>query len=111
MTCRDRETARGVERLDRELDRRRRRNADVDDVASDGLQRGEHGAVKHRARHATVPTDDDARSSRPTAGAGQRPRAEGGRKGRDDFRGQGLADAAANPRHADHETIVTIGER
>ena len=58
--------------LDRELAGRRGREADVDHIAADRLQRREDDSMKERSRHATVaPTTTICRVPR-----ARRPRAE-----------------------------------
>ena len=117
MAGRDRQAACRVMPLDRELDGRRRREADVDYVATDGLQRRDYYPVEHRARHAAVPADDNCT---PRGFATRRfwsgmcdnqfcPGAEGGGVSRDHFRGQGFAYAAPDSGDTDHQP--SIGHR
>src|SRR2546423_2884214 len=76
-----------------------RRESDVHDIAAHELQRANDDAVEHRARDATVPPNDDP------AGIAARdgPCAEGGRIAGHDLRGEGVANATPDPRHADHQ--------
>src|SRR5262249_59101947 len=82
VTRRDHEATGGVMVLDRKLAGWRGREADVDDVAADGLQRREHDAVEQRTGDAAVTADDDLFRGAAT----QCPGAERGRVRRDDLR-------------------------
>src|SRR6185312_3128423 len=98
---RDHEAPRRVMVLDGELAGGRRGEPDVDHVATDRLQCGEHDAMKHRSGYAAVPPDD----YRSRAATSARPGAETGGISRDDLWREPLADSSANPRHTHHQPI------
>ena len=86
--------------LYRELTRRRRGQPDVDDVRADRLQGRNRGPVEHRTRHPAVAADNNrARVFL------ECPRAKRGSVAGYDLGGEGLSDATANPRNADHQPV------
>ena len=103
----DHQAAGGMVVLDGELAGRRRREPDVDDVAADRLERGEDDAMEHRAGDAAVAADDDFARPGDADRARQRPGAERRGVARDDFRRERFADAPADARHADHQSVVS----
>jgi hypothetical protein len=88
--------------FDRELARGGGREADVEDVAADGLQRRQHRTVKHGPGDAAVASDDDVvRMTAP-----RRPSPEAGGEFRHDFGCQAFAHASTNAGHAHHQALV-----
>jgi hypothetical protein len=104
---RDHQAARGVMVLDRELARRRRRQADVDHAAAGRLQRAQHRAVEQRARDAAVASHHHRRGPAPVVAPVRRgPRAEACGEARNHLRRQPLAHPPPHARHADHQPFV-----
>src|SRR6185312_10780888 len=109
VTGRDRQPARGVMMLDRELNRWRGRESDVDHIATNRLQRRERRAMKHRSGHTRVASAHDATCRRGVWRRGPFavcPRAEAGREPRHHFRRERFAYAPAHPGHANHQAFV-----
>jgi phosphomannomutase len=85
-----------------ELNGGRRRKADVDHIASDGLQRREDCVVKHRSRHTRVAPHHDP----PIPIARHGPRAEPRGKPCNDLGSECFANSAAHSRDTDHQPVV-----
>ena len=105
----DREAARRVMCLYRELNGRRWREPNIDHVAPHRLQGSDDGAVKHRTRHAAVATDDDGRT--PAVRLGRcgslrgGPCAKPGRVGGHHLWRESFADPSPYAGDTDHEPV------
>src|SRR5947209_3169692 len=98
---RDRDAAVGIHPLDRELQARRRTDAEVNRFAARGEKTGEHSRARHRPRRARVAADEYA--------ARVEVRAEPLREADDQLRREGFADDAAHSADADFERVHNAG--